>query len=263
MNLPFKIGFSTIGTPDSSFAFASKLARKYDLDFLELRSLGGSIDLPSYFQCEPLPDDHIDIRLLGSSLCLLSADDESLDAFFRYAQLACRLRVPYIRVFGAGGADFGDFPTAGELGKMAVVIRRIQETLKNNRCNCEPLLETHDVLSSSERCQALNERLDTPIKILWDSHHTWRHAGESPETTWKALGPLIAHVHYKDSISKAGCLGGHYVTPGNGEYPHARLAALLKSRGYKGGVSLEWEKLWHPSLPEISEVLPMFTGLFR
>jgi sugar phosphate isomerase/epimerase len=263
MNPPFKLGFSTIGTPGDSFAFAGKLAGDYGLDFLELRSLGGSIDLPSYFQNQTPPEAHIDIRLLGGSLCLLNTDDESLEAFYQLARLADRLGAPYLRVFGAGGAGVGNPPTDRELEKAAGAIRRVRQTLANNQCDCELLLETHDVFSMSERCLALNSRLDTPIRILWDSHHTWRLGGEAPEATWEALGPLIAHIHYKDSVSKAGHVDGCYVIPGSGEYPHDRLAALLREKKYHGGVSLEWEKLWHPELPELKEALPMFIKLFR
>lgn len=221
------------------------------------------MDLPGYFEHQSLPVSYPDVRLLATSFSLLEADCESLDAFRSFAVLADRLQVPYLRIFGAGGAGMGEDLTSEQLKIASTSVRQLQKILTDNGSKSQILLETHDVFSSSKRCIALNNMLDVPVKILWDSHHTWRLAGESPEMTWRALGPLIQHIHYKDSVSDPKDPHGHrYVKPGEGEFPTKTLHKLLQSVGYTGGISLEWEKLWHSYLPSIEEPLPHFLGAF-
>ena len=45
-------------------------------------------------------------------------------------------------------------------------------------------------------------RLAPPLRLIWDSHHTWRLGGESLKFTWEHLGPGLRHVHVKDSVDK-------------------------------------------------------------
>jgi len=33
------------------------------------------------------------------------------------------------------------------------------------------------------------------------------------------------------------------------------VMSVLRRDGYDGAVSLEWEKMWHPYLPDLSEAL--------
>ena len=42
--------------------------------------------------------------------------------------------------------------------------------------------------------------------------------------------------------------------PGQGEFPMPTLRKLLAAE-FAGPVSFEWEKLWHPYLPELEEAL--------
>jgi sugar phosphate isomerase/epimerase len=123
------------------------------------------------------------------------------------------------------------------------------------------LLETHDSFSHPECCQKLNEILREPLGILWDSHHTWKISGESPEETWSKLGSWVKHIHYKDSIEEDALL--HYVLPGTGEFPTTSLLRLLQGKGYDGGFSLEWEKLWHPELPPLRNALEKFRTILN
>ena len=44
------IGFSTLGCPDSTLEQALGLAERFGLTTIELRALGGSLDLPAYLQ---------------------------------------------------------------------------------------------------------------------------------------------------------------------------------------------------------------------
>ncbi|HEY8965800.1 MAG TPA: sugar phosphate isomerase/epimerase [Candidatus Methylacidiphilales bacterium] len=265
----FSLGYSTMGDAALTFEEACGLAVRFGLDAVELRALGGGTDLPGYFAAHgwPATVPPVSIPVVGTSLSLLSATEADLDAFFALAEVAARLKAPYLRVFGEGGAPFTASLGPEELEIAAHRVVELREGLAAQGLEgiVEPLLETHDVFSSSERCLALNRLLAAnlcpPVPILWDSHHTWCLAGEEPEATWAALGPLVRHVHYKDSVSDAaGKEGFRYVVPGAGEFPGGRLAALLRGAGFAGVVSLEWERLWHPELPPLAEALPPFAS---
>jgi sugar phosphate isomerase/epimerase len=37
--------------------------------------------------------------------------------------------------------------------------------------------------------------------------------------------------------------------------PLPEVMSVLRRDGYNGAISLEWEKMWHPYLPDLSEAL--------
>jgi sugar phosphate isomerase/epimerase len=128
---------------------------------------------------------------------------------------------------------------------------------------CEILLETHSAFSAPISCVRLNARLENPVRILWDAHHTWRSAGESPSESWNQIGEWVRHVHFSDSQSREAPTGYDCVLPGTGEYPVEALRELLWEKHYAYGISLEWERLWHPELGDVREALDQFQNLFR
>jgi sugar phosphate isomerase/epimerase len=193
---------------------------------------------------------------------LLKVEPGALDEFYRFAQLAKRFRTPYLRVFGMGGSMLGESPDASSLAKAAETINELRAHLREQECSAEILIETHDVFSASDRCLALNAHLDHPVKILWDSFHTWNLGGESPRESWSKLGPWIAHVHHHDCANPPGSGDTGFVPSGQGRYPCEDLRTLLQEKHYRGGLSLEWEKLWHPELPPVGEVLGDFVQVF-
>jgi len=254
-----KFGYSTLGAPEYSFAQCNDLAVANGLDFLEVRSLGGSLDMPGYFASHPVPEGHRPVRILGSSLTLTVASEADIEAFYGFMRLAQNLDVPYLRIFGGG--EFSEALDPAKLQHAASVVRRIREMARAEGWTAQPLLEMHDAFSNSERCQRLNALLDEPLALLWDSHHTWRIGGESLSETWQAVSPLIRHIHYKDS--RANGEGFDYVLPGDGEFPSQDLFSLLKAQGYTGGVSLEWELMWHRELAPLEVAMPKFVSVLR
>jgi sugar phosphate isomerase/epimerase len=260
-----RYGFSSIGCPDASLQEMEDLAAAFELDFVELRALGGTIDLPAYFaKFQPEKPKVVEVRLVATNLHLMTATDQDIEVFLRYAALADKLGSRFLRVFGGG--KWGDPLTESGLNHAADVVQLCRAALHNQKSSCEMLLETHSAFSASKCCLVLNEKLEEPIRILWDAHHTWRSAGESPRHTWRQIGHLVRHMHVSDSRAKP-AEPGHQpydcILPGTGEYPMAELRELLTEVGFSYGVSLEWEKLWHPHLPEVPEALQRFTQIMR
>jgi sugar phosphate isomerase/epimerase len=257
-------GFTTMGCPEASLAEVIGLAREFHMDFVELRALGGTVQLPDYFAKTPLHEDLLSgqpaVRLVATNLSLVKATDEDIADFLRFVDVAVALRAPYVRVFGGG--EWGR-PLSPDQWECAVRTMKVcREAIKTKAAACEILLETHLAFSSSSICLEFNERFGTTISILWDTHHTWRNADEMPIETWQKLGPLIRHIHTSDSrIRTAPGMGYDCVLPGTGQYPFHALRLLLEKVGYAYGVSLEWEKIWNPELPDIRFALKEYLRL--
>jgi len=248
-------GFSSMGQPELSLEQCADLAKKFALDFLELRVLENTLDLPAYFQSKEIPSVSVPVRILGSSLRLADAQESDLAEFFQFAELAQRLKVPYIRVFGSKGRE-GDEVSFEKFQKAASVVNLIRERARENGWSFEILMETHSAFSLPEYSQKLNELLPEPLCLIWDSYHTWKFTGEQPAETWAKIGDWVRHVHYKDSRMVGET--PQYVLPGEGEFPTSALFDLLRERRYEAGVSLEWEKLWHKELQPLEEALEKF-----
>lgn len=261
--LTYTLGLSSMGCPDATLEEILSLAEAFRLQYVELRSLGNTIDLPAYLDNATAPaQGHPEVRLLATPLCIFKASPEAVLEFQRFAELARRFNTPYLRVFANGGNLLGDPPSEATLVRGAAVIEDLRAYLRQSGCPAEIVVETHDTLSSAERCLALNAQLKEPVKILWDSFHTWNLGGESPRETWSQIGQWVVQVHHHDCAQKPGSVETGFVPSGTGKYPCQDLRALLDEVAFRGGLTLEWEKLWHPELPHVREVLGDFIRVF-
>ncbi len=110
--------------------------------------------------------------------------------------------------------------------------------------------------------KALMEFVDSDsVGILWDIHHPYRSAGESPSETWQTLGKWIRYTHWKDSFPR----GADYqlCLIGGGDLPLEEIFRVLKQGGYSGYLTLEWEKKWHPEIEEPEKAFPGFVRVMR
>jgi sugar phosphate isomerase/epimerase len=261
-----QFGFSTLGDGTLSYQGATELATRFGMDFLELRVLEGNLNLPEYFKSKNITPEMIarskPTHAYCSSLKLTKAEPADIEAFYAAVELADRLNAPYVRVFGGGA--WKDPVTSELIERGAKTLREVQAELKRRGLRPELLLETHDAFSSSTTILQLIHGLDTPLNIIWDTHHTWKLGGESPQDTWELMGPIIRHVHYKDSYTTLKTPAGYrFVNPGEGEYPTKALFHVLKANGYSAGVSLESEKHWRPEIPDLVDMLTAFTKIIQ
>jgi sugar phosphate isomerase/epimerase len=257
-------GFSSLGAPYLDMQELLALAREYGMDFLELRALKGAINLPEYFQDHPseLAVKSVPVRVFSTSLRLTSASDKDIAEFMQYVTLAKSFNTPYVRIFG--GEEWGTEISPELLERAAKTVTRCRQLMRDEGASCEMLLETHSGFSSGKICRLLNERLEEPLVILWDSHHTWKLAHEPLEESWREIGQWVRHVHYKDSVLDPSHKHGYqYVPAGAGRFPTSELLDLLARVDFRGGFSLEWEKFWRPELPELPEALQAFSQLPR
>ena len=253
-----------MGAPQMELPELEGLCPEFGMDFLELRTLAGTTALPDYFRKRPdlARNSIFPVRVVSTNLRLAEAMPKDIDAFLEFARLADALGAPYVRVFGGGGWE-KPLPD-GFLEQAAINATRCRDKMSEAGVRCEMLLETHSAFSSAELCARLCEQAPGSLFILWDSHHTWKLAGETLEESWRTIGAHVRHIHYKDSRSiPSGRHPFSYVLPGTGEFPSLDLLRLLAAQNYTGGVSLEWERLWHPELPALSKALSAFQALLR
>jgi len=181
---------------------------------------------------------------------------EHVDTVARYAALCESLSARYVRVFG-GRLDGTPLDRAidvslEQLEKMSVVGRGV-----------EIAVETHDDWAHTASLAKLFERVTAAnVCVLWDLHHPYRLAGESPRETYDNIGRYVRYTHLKDSMPTD---DGKIVPalPGDGDVPLNEMVDLLIAGGYEGYLALEWEKHWRPEIAAPDVALARYAGLLR
>jgi sugar phosphate isomerase/epimerase len=253
------LAFSTLGCAELELDEALALAARYGLDAIEIRALGGIIDLPAYFTerfgtptglVRALEHSPVAVCALNTSMRLVGATPQAKEELLRYLPWAQAAGIKSLRIFDGGST--GD---AGELSEALSTLEWWRETARREGFASDIMVETHDFLVHPD---ALGRFLEAApdCALLWDTHHTWRKGGQDPAETWKQVRRNARHLHVKDSVSKpSGKLPYTYTLPAAGEFPMPALLAALAADRYAGVISLEWERLWHAELPPLDLAL--------
>jgi fatty-acyl-CoA synthase len=249
---------------------AADVARTLGYDALELRLLDGEVIDPRRDR-EKVRRATATCRARGVEVCAFDSSvqfnvadaaqrEHNRQDLLAWIELASELKVPIVRIFGG----------AGELGEEpSIAVARVVEGLSLAAPTAEGtdvtiVLETHDAFASARRVAEVLDRVSSPhVGALWDSHHPYR-MGESASEVVELLGSRIAHVHVKDAVrGDPEGTAWQLVLLGEGEVPVAEQLRVLQQRGYEGYVSVEWEKKWHPEIPEPEVALPQHIELLR
>lgn len=268
------IGFSTLGCPKWTLQQVVDFAAAHDFSGIELRGIQDKMDLTQLPELTTglassqalLEKNQLLVVSLGSSAEMHIADPAKraaqLDEARRFIDLAQRLGVPYVRVFGNKyGPDEAREVTLARIG---AGLRELGDYAKGKRVTV--IIESHGDFTDSPTLLELMKRADSPnVAILWDAHHTFVSGKEQPEDTVRQLGKYIRHTHLKDSVPAGN--DRRYVLTGTGEVPVKRQIAALSRIGYQGFYNFEWEKRWHPEIeePEIAfaQYAQVVTGYLR
>lgn len=236
---------------------------KYDaIDFRGYLDAVEVIDSP-HFRGESLHgiatrvrDAGLEVSCLSSGATMSAATEadraEQLDKIRRYADLCHAFGCRQIRIFGGPTKDIAD-PVANAAETLAAASAIARDA------GIVVAVETHDAWTGTAMLRSALKAAGDPegIGLLWDLQHPWYFSGEEPETSAKNLAGKIANTHWKDLVRTPGgkcrlCLVGR------GELPITRLYAALRSTGYDGWLTLEWEKRWHPEIEEPEVAIPAF-----
>lgn len=260
-----KFAFSTLGCPNWGLDTILKTAVDSGYQGVEFRGLMGELDLTkspafSTAACARETRDRFagqGIRIcdLGSSAQLHHADTtkrkQQLDEARRFIDLAHQLNCPFVRVFPDQLPP--DQPRQKTLQLISGGLQELGQYARGSGVGV--LLESHGELTRSNLLIEIMQPAQSPnVGLVWDIVNMWVDAQEAPTEVYAKLKPYIRHIHVKDVRIVNGT--HRYVPIGTGEAPLREAITALKNGKFDGYYSFEWEKRWHPELPEPEQVLP-------
>jgi sugar phosphate isomerase/epimerase len=264
------LSFSTLGCPAWTFSQSLHFAAANQYSGIEIRGIKGDLGLPTnpIFSPTNLPatrrevaDANIQIVNLGSSANMHFLDSKkrqnNLDEAKKYIDLAHQLNCPFIRVFP------NDLPKDQEEKATIDTIIQSLITLGDyaKTSGVKVLLESHGkVIKSDMLLHIMQETNHQHVGLVWDFFNMWSVTKEAPADMYNVLKKYIYHTHIKDAILAE--KGETYTLLGEGNAPVKEALHALKSGGYAGYYSFEWEKLWHMEIQEPEIAFPHYAKNF-
>jgi sugar phosphate isomerase/epimerase len=180
--------------------------------------------------------------------------ERSLDEIRRLVELCVRFAAGQIRVFGG---DLRGLSRADGLARGRETLARMAEIVRGTGVMLA--VETHDAWTHSADLLALIADTDPQeVGVCWDVKHPYWTGEETPAFTWRQLGPRVINTHWKDAQRDRASGRDRLCLVGEGLLPLADCLDLLCTGGYAGYYTLEWEKKWHPYLPDAEVAFPAF-----
>jgi sugar phosphate isomerase/epimerase len=258
-----RIAFSTLAFPDADLATAVSLGRSWGYAGVELRLIDGELIDPAM---PASARDRVKRTLAAAGLPAVAVDSSVRLAgedpgveLRQFLELASDWEAPLVRVFGGALPDDGP----GRQARLEVAARVLEETAPAaERLGVAIGVETHDAFSASAVVAELLALVDSAsVGAVWDSHHPHR-MGERAADVWANLGPRILLAQVKDARPDPGRDDGWQLVPlGEGEVPVRDMLSLLSAGGYRGWLSVEWEKRWHPEIAAPEVALPQHLAM--
>jgi sugar phosphate isomerase/epimerase len=256
-----KFAFSTVSCPKWDFDTIVARAKEYGYEGVEVRGfLNESILTASNpFLTDPrklrtlFDDNDLDICCLASSIAMTQnrkRDKAAAAELTQFIDTAHALNCRLVRVFDTQVRPGQDRASAGvALGNWIL-------PLADYAAERDVVLLVENALSfrSAKEMWTILDRLQHPsIACCWDVFNA-AMVGESPYISVPTLNSKIQYTQVKDA--KLGQLGATYTKLGEGDVKVQTFLTRLRGVGYKGWVTLEWEKAWLPNIAEPEEILP-------
>ncbi|HEY0765847.1 MAG TPA: sugar phosphate isomerase/epimerase family protein, partial [Pyrinomonadaceae bacterium] len=266
-----KLAFSTLGCPDWDLPRIIAAARKWGYDAVELRALGGSLDLLNRheFSAQEIARTRADLHSQGIAVCCVdtSCTFHSPDTSERaaqvqlalaHAELGAQLGAPIIRVFpdriqpGAQREETRDW-----------IVSCLQEIAERMPRDVDVALETHGDFARAESAVEIATLANHPkVKLIWDVANSVA-AGDTVRDAARTVQPYLAHIHLRDAKPVHGAEHWLPVLAGSGRISFSETLATIRELNYDGYISFEWEKYWHPEIEEPDIALPDFSNAIR
>lgn len=253
-----RLAFSTLGCPEWNLEQIAEAACNLGYQGIELRALGGSINLLDRPELQAraieqtrafLQDQNLSICCVDTSCSFDAVDDcvrqENVEIALRHCELATALGAALIRVFpneipaGATREETRD--------RIAASLR---EVAKRTPSGIRIGLETHGDFARGQAAAEIIRLVDEDsVGLVWDVANALA-AGDSIEESARAVAPYLMHVHLRDARAVAGDEHWLPVLAGRGAVSFVEIIDALHGLAYHGYVSFEWEKYWHPEIEE-------------
>ena len=253
-----RLAFSTLAFPGTDLATAVSLGRSWGYDGVELRLIDGELIDPAMSSADraqvkrTIAAAGLPVVAVDSSIQLTGEDPGT--GLRQFLELASEWEAPLVRVFGGPLPD--NSPARRTRLEAAAQVLETAAPVAE-RLGVAIGVETHDAFCASATVAELLALVDSAaVGAVWDSHHPHR-AGERPADVWANLGSRILLAQVKDALpDPAREDGWQLVLLGEGEVPVRDMLGLLSAGGYRGWISVEWEKRWHPEIAEPEVALP-------
>ncbi len=262
-----KYCFNTLSCPDWTWEEIILNAQKMGFSAVEVRGIGAEIDLRKCQAFSPANilsskkiagENGIKILNLNSSAHLheteIVAKNKNLDEVKAYIDLAVQLGSDFVRVFPE------KFVFENEKQKSIDLLIENLGLLTQyaNGSGVKVLLDAHGDLVWSADIQYIMENSDRDNSgVIWDYFNMHLKTGETPEKMHSTLKDYIKIIQIKDGFFLPD-KKYEYCLTGKGEVPISKILELAKKDKFAGYISFEWEKRWHPELPNPEIALPQF-----
>ncbi len=263
-----KLAFATLGCPDWTFETVVNEAQRLGFSGIEIRGINGVMRsgeieafLPKNVEATKKALTDRGLTLVGLNTSCNFHDAANFDAAIEEGKEAIdvcvRMGIPAIRVFGD---KIPDKSKTDEV--IAAVINGVRTLCEYARGkDVKVLLEIHGDFNTVEAVKPVVEAVkDCPeFAIIWDIEHSDKPYEDNWKVFYDEFKPYIVHIHVKDYYR--GMLpDGKYklCMVGDGDIPIVDIVNQLKADGFDGYYSLEWEKKWHPYLPDPEVAIPAY-----
>ena len=266
-----KLAFSTLGCPNWGLDQIASAAQLYGYDAVELRAIGGELDLLNRPELQPgeieanrrrLEEQGLPVCCVDTSCRFDSPDPDerrgNVENAVRHSELATAVGATLIRIFpdkiqpGSNREETRD-NIAACLGEVA----------ERGPTGVRVGLETHGDFARGHQAAEIVALADHPnVVLIWDVANSIA-AGDSIEEAAREVTPYLAHVHLRDARAVNGAEHWFPVLAGTGHVSFSEAVAALETLRYDGYVSFEWEKYWHPEIEEPEVALPDFVRAMK
>jgi len=266
-----KLAFSTLGCPHWELERIAQAARAYGYQAIELRAIGGDLDLLKRPEFQSgaidatrrwLADQSLPICCVDTSCTFDSRDaderSKQIDVALKHAELAAALGASLIRIFpdkiqtGATRAETRDNIVAC----LRAVAQRAPEGVRIG-------LETHGDFAYGRAAGKIMKLVDhRNVVLIWDVANSVA-AGDTIQEAAAEVAPYLAHVHLRDARAVEGLEHWLPVLAGQGSVSFDAAIDVLRGLKYDGYISFEWEKYWHPEIAEPEIALPDFVEAMK
>jgi sugar phosphate isomerase/epimerase len=180
-----------------------------------------------------------------------------LDHLRRHLDLAADLGAQYVRTF------IGQLPAGRTKAQALPAICDSLRAAAEHAAQAGVIVaaESHDDWVRSAAVAEILTAVPHPaLRAVWDFGNAFA-AGEDPAEGLRVLGPHLGYVHVKDGILSGG--QWRLTRLGLGQVPLGRVIRGLLAAGYQGGLTVEWERAWHPELEPAATALPAALAVMR
>ena len=247
----YKISFTTMATPELDISSQAAVARAYNFDGVDLRIIEkGRGEIPpdlTQKQANEILAQFADIEI-SSLMCynknISSGHEEMVESILNGIRIAKLLKTPLIRIF-TGCIDTEE--------NMDALVAALKAVLERDDSNIKIGMQNHvshiSALKAIEAC----ERVGSPRVgiILSPDQSVARNEDYVPLLPRAAKHTFQLYVADKNPDNS-------FVLIGTGVIDNARNLRVLRENGFDGYVTLKWEKVWIPELPDYPEGMRSF-----